>query len=174
MRLVRQKPSVVLGIYAGYAVVLVFFLLPVMWVVSLSFRPLEELFQTTPPLWRSDRQPLPALYLGGDVGQMSCIANDFAWDEVFSRPLQALATEGDLLFCLSTSGNSSNVVSVLEAARHLGIESIALLGRSGGIVASLAERALVVGSDDTARIQEAHLFLIHWFCDYVEEAFPTN
>lgn len=124
--------------------------------------------------YRSNRQPLPALYLGGDVGQMSCIANDFAWDEVFSRPLQALAEKGDLLLCLSTSGNSPNVVAALDAARRLKLDSIALLGRSGGTAASFARRALVVGSDDTGRIQEAHLFLIHWFCDYVEEAFPMN
>jgi len=124
--------------------------------------------------YRSNRQPLPAIYLGGDVGQMTCIANDFTWDDVFARPLRALARPGDLLLCLSTSGASSNIVAVLRAARELEIESIALLGRSGGDAAALADQALIVASADTGRIQEVHLFLIHWFCEYIEAAFPAD
>ncbi len=124
--------------------------------------------------YRSNRQPLPAIYLGGDVGQMTCIANDFTWDDVFARPLQALARPGDLLLCLSTSGTSSNIVAVLRAARAMEIESIALLGRSGGDAAALADQALIVASSDTGRIQEVHLFLIHWFCEYIEAAFPVD
>lgn len=123
--------------------------------------------------YRSNRQPLPAVFLGGDVGQMTCIANDYGWDEVFARPLRALAGPHDLVVCLSTSGNSSNVVAALRVARELGLDSLALLGRNGGAAAPLAARALIVGADDTARIQEAHLFLIHWFCDHLEVAFPA-
>lgn len=124
--------------------------------------------------YRSNRQPLPAVYLGGDVGQMTCIANDFTWDDVFARPLRALARPGDLLLCLSTSGASSNIVAALRVAREMEIESLALLGRSGGGAASLADHALIVPSADTARIQEVHLFLIHWFCEYIEAAFPVD
>ncbi|BCP52340.1 phosphoheptose isomerase [Kaistia sp. 32K] len=124
--------------------------------------------------YRSNRQPLPAIYLGGDVGQMTCIANDFTWDDVFARPLRALAQPGDLLLCLSTSGTSSNIIAALSAAREMAIESIALLGRSGGDAAALADHPLIVASADTGRIQEVHLFLIHWFCEYIEVAFPAK
>lgn len=120
--------------------------------------------------YRLSREPLPALFLGGDVSQMSCIANDFEWDEVFARPLRAFAAPGDLLLCFSTSGDSSNIVATLRTANALGVASIAILGRTGGACAPLAGQALIIDADDTARIQEAHLFLIHCLCDYIDDA----
>ena len=123
--------------------------------------------------YRLNRRSLPAIFLGGDVGQMSCIANDFEWDQVFARPLRAFARPGDVLLCFSTSGASSNVVSALKAAKELGLTRIALLGNGGGTATSMATHALIVDSSNTARIQEAHLFLVHWICEYLEELFPA-
>jgi len=123
--------------------------------------------------YRLNRRPLPAIFLGGDAGQMSCIANDFDWDQVFARPLRAFARPGDVLLCFSTSGSSSNVVSVLKAAQELGLTRVALLGKDGGAAAGLATHPLIIDSSNTARIQEAHLFFLHWICEYLEELFPA-
>jgi D-sedoheptulose 7-phosphate isomerase len=124
--------------------------------------------------FRSDRASLPAITLGGDLSLMSCIANDFHWDEVFARPLDALGQAGDVLVCLSSSGQSSNIVRVLERARTKGIASLALLGKGGGAARGLATWEIIVDSNDTARVQEAHLILIHWLCDQIEKRFGVN
>lgn len=123
--------------------------------------------------YRFDRRPLPAIFLGGDVGQMSCIANDFDWNQVFARPLRALARKGDVFLCFSSSGGSSNVVSALKAAEELGLTRIALLGKGGGAAADLATHPLIVDSASTARIQEAHLLFVHWICEHLEARFPA-
>lgn len=123
--------------------------------------------------YRTNRVPLPAVWLGGDTGQMSCIANDFSWDDVFSRPLRALAQPGDIVLALSTSGRSPNVVRCLEAASDLGLQSVALLGNGGGPAALHATHPVVVPATGTARVQEAHLFLIHTFCDAIERHYPS-
>ena len=123
--------------------------------------------------YRVNRRPLPALFLGGDASQMTCISNDYEWNDVFARPLQAFARPGDVLLCLSTSGTSSNIVSVLKAARERDVSSIALLGKDGGDAAGLATHPLVISSNSTARIQEAHLFVIHWICEYLDKLFAT-
>jgi D-sedoheptulose 7-phosphate isomerase len=120
----------------------------------------------------SNRRSLPAVFLGGDAGMMSCIGNDFSFDDVFARPLSSLAAPGDLLVCFTTSGNPQNVVRALEVARQLSIRSLALLGKDGGRARGLADWEVVVASADTARIQEAHQFILHWICDRIEEAFP--
>ncbi|WMS41443.1 SIS domain-containing protein [Acuticoccus sp. MNP-M23] len=122
--------------------------------------------------YKHDRAALPSVWLGGDTGQMTCIANDFSWNDVFARPLRALAREGDLLLALSTSGRSSNVVAALDVAGELGLRSIALLGEPGNMQAR-ATIPLTVGPFGTARVQEAHLFLIHCLCDGIEAAFPA-
>ena len=105
-----------------------------------------------------------------DSSALTCIANDFGYDYVFSRQVEALARPGDLLLCFSTSGNSPNVLAALRAARERGATSIALLGKDGGAARGLADLALVVGSSDTARIQEAHLQVLHYICEVVEQA----
>lgn len=119
--------------------------------------------------YKSNRRSLPAVWLGGDTGQMSCIANDFSWDDVFARPLEGLARPGDILLALSTSGRSPNVLSCLRAATRLGLSSVALLGNGGGEAARLATHPVIVPASGTARVQEAHLFLIHAFCDAIEQ-----
>ena len=122
--------------------------------------------------YQSNRRSLPAVFLGGDAGMMSCIGNDFSFDEVFARPLSSLAASGDLLVCFTTSGDPPNVLRALEVARQRSIESLALLGKTGGRARGLATWEVVIESTDTARIQEAHQFILHWLCDRIEEAFP--
>lgn len=122
----------------------------------------------------SNRRSLPAVFLGGDAGMMSCIGNDFSFDDVFTRPLSSLGAPGDVLVCFTTSGNPDNVVGALELARQRSIRSLALLGKGGGRALGLASWEVVVDAVDTARIQEAHQFILHWICDRIEEAFPPT
>jgi D-sedoheptulose 7-phosphate isomerase len=120
--------------------------------------------------YRASRQALPAVALTADSAALTCIANDFGYDQVFARQVEALARVGDLLICFSTSGDSPNIVAALRAARVRGAGSIALLGKDGGAARDLADLALVVASSDTARIQEAHLQILHFICEVVETA----
>jgi D-sedoheptulose 7-phosphate isomerase len=120
--------------------------------------------------YRTNRRPLPAVALTADSAALTCIANDFGYDDVFARQVEALARPGDLLVCFSTSGNSPNVVAALHAARGRGAGTIALVGKDGGAAKGLADLALVVAHDDTARIQEAHLQVLHYICEVVEVA----
>ncbi len=121
--------------------------------------------------YKTNRRPLPSIWLGGDTSQMTCITNDFSADQVFSRPLQAMGAKGDVLLVLSTSGLSENIIKCLETARDLEIPSIALLGKGGGPAKALATLPLVIPSQSTARIQEMHLMIVHLLCDAIEKAF---
>ena len=116
-----------------------------------------------------DRRPLAAVALSTDTSTMTCIANDYTFDEVFSRQVTGLGVRGDSLLAISTSGNSRNVVRAAEVARSAGIHVIGLLGKGGGALRDLCEVSLVVPSQTTARIQEAHIFLGHTLCALVEE-----
>lgn len=120
----------------------------------------------------ADRRSLAAVYLGGDAGMMSCVANDYSFHEAFARTLRGLARPDDVLVAYTTSGNSENILRCLQAARELGVRSLAFLGKGGGRCRGLATWEVVVESVDTARIQEAHQFLLHWLCDQIDEAFP--
>ena len=115
-----------------------------------------------------DRKPLPAIALSTDTSALTCIANDYSFDEVFSRQVQALGKEGDVLLAISTSGNSKNVIQAILAASSLGMKVIALTGRDGGIMKSVSDLSIVVSSNTTARIQEAHIFIGHTICGEVE------
>jgi len=117
-----------------------------------------------------DRRPLAAVALSTDSSALTCIGNDYAFDEVFARQLMALGRTGDVLVAISTSGNSRNVIRAVEEARILGIQVIGLLGRDGGTLAPLCDVAVVVPSAVTARIQEAHILIGHTLCGLVEEA----
>lgn len=117
-----------------------------------------------------DRRPLAAMALSTDTSALTCIANDYSFDEVFSRQVVALGRAGDCLLAISTSGNSRNVIRAAEVARSAGIHTIGLLGRNGGKLLSLCDVPIVVPSDVTARIQEAHIFIGHTLCAMVEEA----
>lgn len=115
-----------------------------------------------------DRRPLAALALSTDSSALTCIANDYAFDQVFERQVRALGRRGDVLVGISTSGNSANVLRAVRAARELGVATIGLLGRDGGALAPLCELSVVVPSPTTARIQEAHIFIGHNWCAMVE------
>jgi D-sedoheptulose 7-phosphate isomerase len=115
-----------------------------------------------------NRRPLPAICLSADPTLLTCIANDFGYDEVFARQVEGLATTGDLLVCFTTSGNSTTIVRALETARSHGIGSVALLGKNGGKAKGMATFELVVRSDDTARIQEAHTLILHALLETIE------
>ncbi|MEF3274501.1 MAG: SIS domain-containing protein [Chloroflexus sp.] len=119
--------------------------------------------------YRSNRRPLPAICLNADIGALTCIANDFGYDEIFARQLAALGKAGDVLVVFSTSGNSPNILNALRTARTKGITSIALLGKDGGAARALADHALVVPSANTARIQEVHTLILHAICEAVEQ-----
>jgi D-sedoheptulose 7-phosphate isomerase len=119
------------------------------------------------------RRSLPAIALSSDGSLLSCIGNDFGYDEVFARQVAGLARPGDLLVVLTSSGNSANVIAALNEARRRGIESIALLGRGGGRAKGLATCELIMPGNSGAAAQEAHLFLIHHFCERIDDAFPA-
>jgi D-sedoheptulose 7-phosphate isomerase len=115
-----------------------------------------------------DRKPLPAIALNTDCSALTCIPNDYSFDEVFSRQVIALGNPGDVLIVISTSGNSKNLVNAVSRAKQLGIKTIAILGKTGGKLKGQCDFEIVVPSDITAHIQEVHIFLLHvitWFVD---------
>lgn len=117
-----------------------------------------------------DRRPLAAMALTTDTSALTSIANDYSYEEVFTRQVTALGAAGDCLMAVSTSGNSKNVIRAVQAAHSIGIHVIGLLGRDGGALAPLCEVPIVVPSAVTARIQEAHIFIGHTLCGVVEAA----
>jgi D-sedoheptulose 7-phosphate isomerase len=119
---------------------------------------------------RSERRPLAAMALNSDIAALTAIGNDYGFAEVFARQIAALGRPGDCAIALSTSGRSPNVLRALEAAQHHGLHTIALLGRDGGPARLFAERAIVVPHEDSARIQEAHIFIGHTWCGQIERA----
>ena len=120
--------------------------------------------------FKNNRRSLPSLSLNADTSAITCIANDFGYDEIFARQLEGLGKKGDVLIVLSSSGKSENILRVLQKAKGMGITSIALLGKGGGQAVALSDFAIVIESDETARIQEMHLLLGHTLCEYAEIA----
>jgi D-sedoheptulose 7-phosphate isomerase len=118
--------------------------------------------------FKLDRPPLPALSLTDNMSSISAIANDFSYDEVFARQVQAFGRPGDVVVALSTSGTSPNVVRALETAARMGLTSIAFTGASGGRCLALATICVRIPSSDTARIQECTMTLCHSICELVE------
>ena len=116
-----------------------------------------------------DRRALPGLALSTDSSALTCIANDFGYDEVFARQVEGIGRTGDVLVAISTSGNSMNVIRAVEVAKPIGITTVGLLGRSGGQLASMVDLPIIVASEETARVQEAHIFLGHVLCALIEQ-----
>ncbi|MGE3973939.1 MAG: D-sedoheptulose 7-phosphate isomerase [Bdellovibrionales bacterium] len=124
--------------------------------------------------YRKDRKPMGALALG-DASHVTCVSNDFGFDHIFSRQLEGMGRQGDLLVGLSTSGNSKNVIMAFESAKKMGIKTIALLGRDGGKLKGLADLAIVIPAETSDRIQEMHIKIIHTVIEAVErKLFPQN
>jgi len=119
--------------------------------------------------FKMERRGLPAIALSTDTSILTAIGNDYGFDKVFRRQVEALAVPGDLVVGISTSGNSPNVLQALEAAREIGCRTVGLLGMEGGSIKSLCDLALIVPTDDTPRVQEGHITIIHIVCDLLEK-----
>ena len=120
------------------------------------------------------RLALPAIALSSEGTLLTCIANDFGYDAVFSRQVAGLGRPGDLVVVLTTSGNSPSILAALDEAGRLGLKSLALLGRGGGRALGRATIDLVIPGTRGASAQEAHLFLIHHFCRLIDAAFHSS
>ena len=116
----------------------------------------------------NDRKPLAAIALSTDSSALTCIANVYSFDDIFCRQVRGLGRKGDCLLAISTSGNSTNVIRAVEAAKSMGVFTIGLLGCDGGHLESLCNLNIIVDSFSTARIQEAHIFLEHFICAMIE------
>jgi len=118
--------------------------------------------------FRRERRGLASIALTTDSSVLTAIGNDYGYEHVFRRQVNALCNEGDVLVGISTSGNSRNVLLALEAAKELGAFTIAFTGENGGLIAAVADASIRVKSKDTARIQEGHILCGHMLCDWVE------
>lgn len=119
--------------------------------------------------YRLNGRALAAIALSTDTSTLTACANDYSYDDIFSRQVEALARPGDVLIGISTSGNSPNVLKALQVARDMGCVAAALAGRDGGKLNGLADPLLVVPSNVTARIQEMHILIGHTLCDVLEQ-----
>jgi D-sedoheptulose 7-phosphate isomerase len=120
--------------------------------------------------FRRERRGIASIALTTDTSILTAIGNDYGYERVFARQVEALCAKGDVVVGLSTSGNSKNVCAALETAQQLGAFTVALTGAGGGAMASIADIALAIASKDTARIQEGHSLCGHMLCDWVEQA----
>ena len=121
-----------------------------------------------------ERPPLPALALTTDTSIITCIGNDYSFDEIFSKQVKALGMEGDVLLAISTSGNSKNVLMAAKDARARGIYVAGLMGGDGGKLADQVDTALSVNSKVTARVQETHILAGHILCQLVDHVLFQN
>jgi D-sedoheptulose 7-phosphate isomerase len=120
--------------------------------------------------FRRERRGLASIALTTDTSILTAIGNDYGYERVFARQVEALCVKGDVVVGISTSGNSKNVCAALQTAQQLGAFSVALTGASGGAIASIADITLRIASKETARIQEGHILCGHMLCDWVELA----
>jgi D-sedoheptulose 7-phosphate isomerase len=135
-----------------------------------SFADAQHLSAEFVSRFKYDRAPLASLTLGTNNSTISAIGNDYGYDQVFSRELEAVAKVGDVLIGISTSGNSPNILAAVAKAATLGIDSTCLTGQSGGKLLALCN-CLCMPSNDTARIQEAHITIGHIICSLVEKIY---
>ena len=119
------------------------------------------------------RRALPAIALTTDSSNLTALANDFGYDQIFERQIEALGAAGDVAVGISTTGNSPNVLAGIRLARERGLRTVALTGRDGGALAGLVDHALTIPSDSTQRIQEAHITIGHILCELVESHFSA-
>ena len=121
-----------------------------------------------------ERRPLPALALNTNCSAVTAIGNDYGYDQVFSRQLEAMAIPGDVAVAISTSGNSPSVIEAILCARRMGLFTIALTGASGGRLLGLVDALIAIPSRETPRIQECHILAGHALCDAVEHAVTAS
>lgn len=121
-----------------------------------------------------ERKGLPAIALTTDSSILTCMGNDYGFDDIFRRQVEALGQEGDIFIGISTSGNSKNIVFAIEQCKKQGIQTFALTGKTGGEMKKLCDRSLVLDYNETARIQEHHIMAIHLLCEFVEKAMKAE
>ena len=121
--------------------------------------------------YKVERKGLPAIALTTDSSALTCISNDYGYEQVFSRQVEALANTGDVAIGISTGGTSTNVISALDIAKNIGCKAIGFSGRGGGEMNALCDANLVVPDDDTPRIQEMHILIGHTICQLIDNEF---
>lgn len=119
--------------------------------------------------FKMKREGIPAIALTADTSIITALGNDFGFDSIFAKQVETLGTEGDVLCCLSTSGNSKNLIMASLEAKEKNIPTIGLLGKDGGEIKEMSDVSIIVPSQDTARIQEAHSLIIHVICQLIEK-----
>ena len=124
--------------------------------------------------FETSRRALPAIALTTDTSAITAIGNDFGFEQIFTRQLQALAKQGDCLVAISTSGNSLNVLNAVKTAKDLGLVCVGLVGRDGGQLGPLCDYSVTVGHLQTARIQECHLLIEHIWCAMLDDRFTDS
>ena len=117
-----------------------------------------------------DRDALAAICLNTDTSVMTCIANDYGYDDIFSRQIEGIGNDGDIFIGISTSGNSKNIVKAVESAKRKNISTICFLGKDGGILKEVSDDYLLIPYQSTARVQEHHIMSIHLICQIVERS----
>jgi len=120
--------------------------------------------------FKNDRVALAGLALSTDTSVLTSISNDYGFEFVFSRQVEALAKDGDVLIAISTSGNSSNIIKAIESAKKKGMSIITLLGKDGGIMANEGDINIIIPSNDTPRVQEMHIMVGHMLCAMIDES----
>ncbi len=123
--------------------------------------------------YKSERRGLPGIALTTDTSALTAIANDYGYERVFDRQVEALANKGDLLIGISTSGNSPNILAALKTAKALGCQTIGLSGRDGGLMNEVCDLNIVIPSDDTPRIQEMHILIGHTLCQAIDDSWES-
>jgi D-sedoheptulose 7-phosphate isomerase len=121
--------------------------------------------------FQKERDSLPAIAITTDTSIITAIGNDYSFDDIFSRQIKGLAVKGDAVIGISTSGNSKNVINALIDAKNLGCLTIGLTGKDGGKIKDIADISIIIPSDTTARIQEAHILIGHIISEIIEEEF---
>jgi len=123
--------------------------------------------------YKSERKALAGIALTTDTSALTAIGNDYGFERVFDRQVEALAQDGDVLLALSTSGNSENIIHAINRAKELGCATIGLSGKDGGAMCQLCDINIIVPSSDTPRIQEMHILIGHIFCQAIDDAFAS-
>lgn len=116
-----------------------------------------------------DREPIASISLTTDTSALTCISNDYSYEQVFARQLKAIGKEGDVFVGISTSGNSNNIIEAIKTAKEIGITTISLLGNDGGAMKDLGDLSIIIPNNVTARIQEMHILVGHTLCGGVEQ-----
>lgn len=115
-----------------------------------------------------ERKGMPAIALTTDTSVLTCIGNDYGYDKIFARQIEALGKSGDVFIGISTSGNSQNVIEAVEKAKEMGIQTVGLLGKDGGKLKEICDQVMLVPLKETPRVQEIHTMTVHMMCEMVE------